>query len=103
MYSLIIAWILTIFIEFMIIWVFEKNEPLRLLFYSFIVNSITLPLASYTYLHIYPNLIMVEFLVIVAEGLLLKYLLEIDYKRAILLSFAANLSTFLVGAIWGYI
>jgi len=103
MYGLIIAWILTIFIEFMIIWGFEKNEPLKLLFYSFIVNSITLPLASYTYLHIYPNLIMVEFLVIVAEGLLLKYLLEIDYKRATLLSFVANLSTFLVGVIWGYL
>jgi predicted neutral ceramidase superfamily lipid hydrolase len=103
MYSLVIAWILTISIEFIIIWVFEKKEPLKLLFYSFLVNSITLPLASYTYFHIYPNLIMVEGLVVIIEGVFLKYLLNIDYKRAILLSFTANLSTFLVGVIWGYI
>jgi len=103
MYSLVVAWILTIFIEFLIIWHFQRKKPLNLLFYSFLVNSITLPLASYTYFHIYPNLIMVEVLVVIIEVVFLKYLLNVEYKRAILISFAANLSTFLVGVLWGYI
>ena len=103
MYSLIIAWILTIFIEFIVIWGFKKKYPFKLFFYSFIVNSITLPLASYTYFYIYSNLIMVEVLVVIIEGLFLKYLLNIDYKMAMLLSLVANLSTFLVGVIWGYL
>lgn len=103
MYSLIIAWILTIVIEFIIIWGLERKKPFKLLLYSILVNSITLPLASYTYFHIYSNLIMIEVLVIFAEGIILKYLLEIDYKRAMLLSFVANISTFLVGVFWGCI
>ncbi|WP_257790624.1 MULTISPECIES: hypothetical protein [Methanobacterium] len=40
---------------------------------------------------------------IIIEGLFLKYLLNIDYKMAMLLSLVANLSTFLVGVIWGYL
>lgn len=103
MYSLIIALILTIFIEFVIIWLFQRKKLMKLLLYSFLVNSITLPLASYTFFYIYPNLIVVEVLVVVIEGVFLRYLLNIKYKMAILLSLVANLSTFMVGVIWGYL
>lgn len=103
MYSLVVAWILTIFIEFVIIWSFQRKEPLKLLFYSFLVNSFTLPLASYAYFYIYPHLVMVEVLVVIIEVVFLKYLLNVGNKRAILISFAANLCTILAGILWGYI
>lgn len=103
MYSLVVAGILTIFIEFVIIWSFQRKEPLKLLFYSFLVNSFTLPLASYAYFYICSNLVMVEVLVVIIEVVFLKYLLNVGYKRAILISFAANLCTILAGILWGYI
>ena len=103
MYSLVVAWILTIFIEFVIIWSFQRKEPLKLLFYSFLVNSFTLPLASYAYFYICSNLVMVEVLVVIIEVVFLKYLLNVGNKRAILISFAANLCTILAGILWGYI
>lgn len=103
MYSLVVAWILTIFIEFVIIWSFQRKEPLKLLFYSFLVNSFTLPLASYAYFYICSNLVMVEVLVVIIEVVFLKYLLNVEYERVILISFAANLCTILTGILWGYI
>lgn len=97
MYSLIIPWLLTVIIEFVIIWLFIRKEPEKLLFYSFLVNSITLPLATYGYNYIYPNLILIEALVFLGETLLLKLMLEIDYSKAILISLVANITTAMLG------
>jgi hypothetical protein len=97
MYSLIIPWILTIIIEFFIIWLFIRKEPLKLLFYSFLINSITLPLATFTYIYLYPSFLLTETTVFLVETFLLKLLLEIDYPRAFSISLVANIITALVG------
>ncbi|MBI5459154.1 hypothetical protein [Methanobacterium sp.] len=97
MYNLIIAWILTLFIEFLVIWLFIRKEPLKLLFYSFLINSITLPLATFTYIYLYPSFFLTETAVFLAETVLLKLLLEIDYPRALSISLAANIITALFG------
>ena len=97
MYSLIIPWILTIFIEFLIIWLFIRKEPLKLLFYSFLINSITLPLATFSYLYLYHSFFLTETTVFLVETVLLKLLLDIDYPWALSISLAANIVTALVG------
>jgi hypothetical protein len=101
MYNLILPLIITIIIEFIILWLFKREKPLILFLYSILINSITLPLATYSYLYLYPNLILIEILVVLVEALIIKFLLEVHYKKAILISFVANLCTFLVGVIMG--
>jgi Mn2+/Fe2+ NRAMP family transporter len=97
MYSLIFSWIITIIIESVIFWLFIREEPLKLLFTSFLVNSVTLPLATFSYLYFYPNYLLTETAVFLAEGVLLKSLLEIDYSKALLISLVANMVTMIVG------
>jgi hypothetical protein len=97
MYSLIIPWILTLFIEFLVIWLFIRKEPLKLLFYSFLINSITLPLATFSYLYLYPSFLLTETVVFLVETALLKLLLEIGYSRALSISLVANIITALLG------
>ena len=103
MYNLIFPLILTIIVEFFILWLFTRKKPLILLLYSILINLITLPLATYTYLYLYHNLILIEIFVVLAEALIIKILLEIDYKKAILISVCANFSTFIVGVIMGFL
>lgn len=102
MYNLFFPLILTIIIEFIIIWLFIKDNPLKLFFYSILVNMVTLPLATYLYIYFYQNLLVLEGSVFMVEALLLKFLLELDYKKAILISLTANFTTFMVGIILGY-
>lgn len=97
MFRLIIPWILTLFIEFIVIWLFIRKEPLKLLFYSFLINSITLPLATFSYLYLYPSFLLTETLVFLVETVLLKILLEIDYPLALSISLVANIITALLG------
>lgn len=93
------VWVLTVIIEFIIIYLFIKNKPLTLLFYSVIINSLTLPIATYTYVYIINNFILVEIIVVIVEGILLKYLLDIKYSRSAVISATANGVTAAVGYI----
>lgn len=99
MYNLIIPWIITIFVEFIIIWLFIRREPAKLLFYSLLINSITLPLATYSYLYIFPNLILTEAGVILAETVLLKLILNISYRQSLIISAVANITSAMLGII----
>ncbi len=93
----LIQWILTVTIEFIVIWMFLKEEPFLLLIYSILINSLTLPIATYSYINIITNIYLVELSVIMVESILLMFLLRIKYSKAILISTAANSVTALVG------
>ncbi len=96
----ILPLVLTIIIEFIILFIFIKKNPFRLLLYSLLINSITLPVATYFYLAFRSYLGIIEILVFLTESLLLKWFLKVEYKRALLISFVANLTTFLLGLIF---
>ncbi|MBI5680878.1 MAG: hypothetical protein HZC47_08300 [Methanobacterium sp.] len=91
------AWILTIIIEFFILWLFIKKQTLELLLYSILINSLTLPLATYSYQNILNNIYIIELTVILLESLLIMILLQIKYKKAFLISITANTATALTG------
>ncbi|PKL69006.1 MAG: hypothetical protein CVV28_02495 [Methanobacteriales archaeon HGW-Methanobacteriales-1] len=95
--SLIIPWILTILIEFIIIWIFIRKNPEKLLFYSLIINSITLPLATFIYIYFFHNFLSMEIAIILVETFLLKIILELKYEKAVLISLIANFISALVG------
>jgi hypothetical protein len=99
MYSLLFSWFITLVVEFFIIWLFIREEPVKLLLYSVLINSLTLPLATYSYLYLFPNLILIETVVFLVETVLLKELLDLDYRRAMFISLVANTASFLVGLV----
>ena len=93
----LLAWLTTIIVEFVIIWFFIRKAPLKLLLYSLLINSFTLPIATYSYLNIINNIYFIELSVILAESLLIILLLKINYKKAFLISLVANFITALIG------
>lgn len=97
MYEFIFLWILTVCVEFLIIWLFIRKEPIKLLFYALLINSITLPLATYSYYFLYSSFILTETAVFLVETVLLKLLLKIDYPRALSIALVANIITALLG------
>lgn len=92
-YSLLI----TILIEFTILYVFLRQKPLKILLYTILINCLTLPLATMGYHYLISNLILIEILVIITETLLIRLLFEIGYKRAFTVSLVANLVSAVVG------
>jgi len=97
MYWLIFLWILTIVIEFTIFWLIIRKEPLKLLSVSLLINSVTLPLATLSYHYLFFNLLLTETIVWLVESFFLRILLEIDYKKALIISLLANFATSVLG------
>jgi len=97
MNHLILAWLITVVVEFFIYLIFVKKDPLVLFIYSLLINSFTLPLATYGYFNLLNNIYLVELIVIFVESLLIKVLLELDYKKALLISSISNLITAAIG------
>ncbi len=97
MNHLLLAWLITIIVEFFIFLIFLKKEPLKLFLYSLLINSLTLPIATYGYLNVLNNIYIIELIVFLVETALIMVLMELDYKEAILISFTANLVTALIG------
>lgn len=99
MTNLIIALTITIIVEFLILYIILKNSPFKILFYSLLINSLTLPVATYIYQNLLENLFIIEIFVIIAESILIMVLFKIDYKKALIISIIANGITALIGII----
>tara|TARA_Y100000034_G_C6754433_1_gene335582 strand:+ start:208 stop:567 length:360 start_codon:yes stop_codon:yes gene_type:complete len=91
--------ILTLLIEWGIYSIFIRKNYLKLLGFSVLINGLTNPLANIIFRKfvLSPNILFmflfIEFLVIVVEVFLIKYLFEISYKKAIIISLIANIIT----------
>jgi len=93
---IIISLALTLFLEFGVYAVFMKKDLLMLLIYSALINFFTWPMANllFEYSHLF---LLTEFLVFIVEGILIKALLEVSWKKALLISFIANVITMYLG------
>lgn len=91
--DLIVSLLITIATEYLVYILILRKEPLKLAVYSTLVNSSTLPLATYGYWYVLGNLLIIEIIVVLAETPLLKNLIELKYRKALLLSILANLPT----------
>lgn len=95
----ILLLIITILIEWGVVYFFIRKDLLRLFLYVLLINSFTLPIATYFYQNILNNLFFIECMVLFVESFLIMWLLEIKYKKALLISFVANFITFLIGLV----
>lgn len=98
----ITALLVTIAVEFLVYVVIIRQKALQLFLYSVLINCLTQPAAFYLLSQFNNNgdtllyFIIVEFLVFLAEVFLIKLLLRVNYSKAVLLSFSANLITALL-------
>jgi len=83
---------LTIDIEFIIIYTFVRGNWKKVLFYTFLINCFTWPLAVII-VAVGANFYLVEFGVIMVESTLIKSLFEKDYGYSFGLSLLANVIT----------
>lgn len=97
MNHLMLAWLITIVVEFFIYLFFIKKNPLKLFLYSTLINSITVPLATYGYLNVLNNIFFMELIVTLVESVLIMSLLKLNYKKALFISITANLVTAIIG------
>jgi len=100
MYWYILSLIITIVIEFSVIWIFVKKDTSKLFLYTVLINSFTLPLATFSYQNLINNFYLVEALVIFAESILIMLLLKTKYPRALLISFVANFITAMISLLF---
>lgn len=103
--SLIKSFVLTILIEYVIIkLIFLKK---KVFIPVVLVNMLTNPLVVYIYNimsfysfeHKNIILIILEALVIIVEGYIYKYLLEVNIRKAIIISFISNAIAYFIGAL----
>jgi len=97
MNQLMLAWLITIVVEFFIYLFFIKKNPLKLFLYSALINSITVPLATYGYLNVLNNIFFMELIITLVESVLIMSLLKLNYKKALFISITANLVTTIIG------
>lgn len=88
----------TIILEFIVYFIAVRKNVLSLLGYCVLINLVTWPLANLLY-SIVGLFFIIEIGVLVAESVLIKYLLNISWKKAIIISFIANLITAIIGLI----
>lgn len=96
----IFSLIITILIEFIVIWFFIKKNIPQLFLYTILINSFTLPIATYVYQNILSNFLFIEIIVVFLESFLIMWLLEIKYIKALLVSFVANLLTSMISLLF---
>lgn len=89
----VLALLVTIVVEFAVLWLLTRRKPFPLLLYVTLINAFTEPLASYAYQSILPNFWLVEATVVLVESVLLAALLRVSYPRALVLSLLANLAS----------
>jgi len=99
MIQYVLALLITILTEAIVFWIFIR-KPIKSFLYSALINSFTLPLATYSYQNILNNLLIIEILVVIVESILIMLLLKMKYFKALYISFIANLITALIGVLF---
>jgi hypothetical protein len=95
--ELMVALILTVFVEFLIYLIGIKKDPKMLLLYCILINSFTNPLFNYLYAYELHEFYLLEIAIMMVEGVLIGLLAEVSYSRALAVSVAANLASLIIG------
>jgi len=100
MFGYILSLIITIIIEFGIIWIFVRKDISKLFLYAVLINAFTLPIATFSYQNLINNFYLIETLIIFTESILIMLLLKTKYSKALLISFVANFITAMISLLF---
>ncbi len=97
------ALFITLAVEYIIYLIFIRTKPLQILFYAILINCLTHPIAYFVYSQLIDNysiasffniyFFIIEIIVFLTEIFLVMLLFKIKFKKAVLISFTANLVT----------
>jgi hypothetical protein len=87
--QLLINFLLTLVIELMIIILFLRKDYGFTIIYVLLINSFSWPLANLIYSY-WQAFLIIEIIVFLVEGILIRLLFDLNWKKAFLLSFVAN-------------
>ena len=93
--------LLTIIIESLVLGALIPLRRAEVLVYSVLINTMTLPPATFLYRNFLHNLFLVEVLVIVAETVLIALLFCLPVRKSFILSCSANTVSAFVGILLG--
>lgn len=94
--------ILVLFIFIKLIFKIKKIKNLKIIFVGIVASTLTLPylwFISPSYINAKYYLQIGELSVILIESIIYNQLLEIDIKKSIFISFAANIISFIIGLV----
>jgi hypothetical protein len=89
------TYLLTVAVEFIFYKLITQKKAYELLISAFLIN-LTQPFANFSYNFLIKNIYFIEVSVIVVEIFLVKWVLGVSYKKAVFVSFCANLATALL-------
>lgn len=93
------ALLLTIVIEYLVLFPLIRIDRIRLLLIVILINSFTNPLLNFILLYLSPPLLLLEGGVMVIEAVLLYLLSNVNWRYALICSFCANGASLVVGKI----
>ncbi|MDO8517325.1 MAG: hypothetical protein Q7S33_04320 [Nanoarchaeota archaeon] len=96
----VLVFLSTFFIELIVYFTLIKKEVKEnIILYCFLINAFTWPLANLFY-GFFNLFWIIELGVFLVEFVLIKSLFRIEWKKALLISFIANLITTFIGYLW---
>ncbi|MFT4304763.1 MAG: hypothetical protein ACMXX8_01600 [Candidatus Woesearchaeota archaeon] len=101
--AFLIPFLILLILEFIIVYLFfRKNHSLyNILLLVLLINLFTWPLANslFAMFKTVLFLIILEILIITTEAIFIKFILKTNYKKAFIVSFLANIASFVIGSI----
>jgi hypothetical protein len=92
----LLALILTIVVETLINLLVIKRKKKEIIFYSFLINLFTQPLANFSVGFLLINFYLIEFIVVGVEAILIQQLYEFSFRKSLLISLVTNVPTALL-------
>ncbi len=93
---LIFAFVITVILEFLVVWAFIRKDIRKVLLYEFLINLFTWPLATVAS-YLGANLLLIELVVVILEGILIKHLFDLKYPKSFVISIVANVVSAFLG------
>jgi len=90
--ELFFVFLLTFLIELIVYFIFIRERKLKIVYYCFLINLFTWPLANIFYV-IFQQFYLIEFFVILIEGFLILLLFKLKWEKAIIISLISNMIT----------
>ncbi len=95
-FLVLIGFVLTLAIEFLIVLAFLRKNPAEIFYLCFLINLFSWPIANLVY-GFYGGFYVIELVVILVESVLIMLLFRVGYWKALVVSFLANLVSAFVG------
>jgi|SRR3989344_4707559 len=97
--EIILFFLINLLIEVCIVILFIKERFFKILLYILLINFVSWPIANLMY-SLNVNIFVVEILVFIFEFIFIMALFNLSYKKALVLSFAINITSFVIGLIF---